>query len=75
MRTKIPSDIKPKQVIKVLERLGFKQYRKRGSHVRLKHPDGRWTQVAIHPKPVPKETLVRILEQAEIDRQDFLKNL
>lgn len=75
MKTNLPSDIKPKQAIRALERLGFRQYKKRGSHVRLKHPDGRWTQVAVHSKPIPKGTLLRILAQAEISREEFLKNL
>lgn len=34
--------------------------------MRLKHPDGRLTQVAIHPKPIPPGTLRKILRQAEI---------
>ena len=54
---RLPSDIKPKDVIKTLEKLGFRRHKSKGSHIRLKHPDGRWTQVAVHPKPIPSGTL------------------
>ncbi|MBU2530223.1 MAG: type II toxin-antitoxin system HicA family toxin [Elusimicrobia bacterium] len=75
MKAKLSSDIKPQKVIKALERLGFKKHKKRGSHIHLKHSDGRWTQVSVHPKPVPKGTLGKILGQAEISHQEFLENL
>lgn len=63
---KLPADIKPQELIKILKKLGFAEKGKRGSHVRLKHPDGHWTQVAVHPKPVPKGTLKKILRQTKI---------
>jgi predicted RNA binding protein YcfA (HicA-like mRNA interferase family) len=37
------------KVIKALSKLGFKIVRKHGSHVVLKHPDGRLTVVPVHP--------------------------
>lgn len=36
------------KVIKVLDKLGFKIIRKKGSHVILKHPDGRVIIVPVH---------------------------
>ncbi len=39
----------PRKVIKVLVKLGFKPVRQHGSHMILKHPDGRITVVPIHP--------------------------
>jgi predicted RNA binding protein YcfA (HicA-like mRNA interferase family) len=38
----------PKKVVKALSILGFKVARKRGSHVVLKHSDGRVTVVPVH---------------------------
>lgn len=73
--TKLPSDIKAERAIKTLKRLGFERFKARGSHVRLVHPDGRWTQIACHPYPIPKGTLKKILREAEIPLEDFLKNL
>lgn len=72
---KVPPDLKPQEVIKALARAGFQKHRGKGSHIRLKHPDGRWTQVAVHPKPVPLGTLRKILRQAEITIEELLKNI
>ncbi len=45
--TRIPR-IKGKELTRILERAGFQIDRTRGSHVFLKHPDGRATAVPIH---------------------------
>lgn len=73
--SKLPRNIKGKQLIKALKRLGFEEESAKGSHVRLTHSDGRWTQVAVHPKPIPVGTLRVILKQAEISVEELLKNL
>jgi predicted RNA binding protein YcfA (HicA-like mRNA interferase family) len=39
----------PQKIIKALSKLGFNIVRKHGSHVVLKHPDGRLTVVPVHP--------------------------
>lgn len=72
--TKLPRNIKPQRIIKLLEKLDFVRGKGRGSHVRLAHPDGRWTQIAVHPKPIPIGTLKKIVDQAKIT-QDQLKEL
>ena len=64
--SKLPRNIKPQKLIKALTRFGFREIGGKGSHIRLKHIDGRWTQVAVHQKPVPQGTLRAILRQAEI---------
>lgn len=71
---RVPRNIKPKQAIKFLEKLGFIQGKGKGSHIRLTHPDGRWTQVAVHPRPIPEGTLRKIIKQAEITDEQ-LKDL
>jgi len=38
-------------------------------------PDGRWTQVAIHTKPIPQGTLKAILKQSGVTVEDLLKNM
>ena len=73
--SKLPRNVKGKQLITILERLGFKIVGKRGSHFRLVHSDGRWTQVAVHPKPIPQGTLRAILRQIDIATEDLLKLL
>lgn len=72
--SKIPRNVKPQQVIKFLEKLMFKTGKGKGSHIRLTHPDGRWTQVAVHPRPTPQGTLKKIIKQAEITDEQ-LKDL
>lgn len=69
--SKLPTNIKGRDLIKTLEKFGFVQTGGKGSHVRLKHPDGRWTQVAVHTKPIPQGTLRAILRQSKLDVEDF----
>jgi predicted RNA binding protein YcfA (HicA-like mRNA interferase family) len=40
--------LKPRQVIRILETLGFIEVRQRGSHKQFRHPDGRATTVPDH---------------------------
>ena len=40
--------LKPRDVISILIKLGFKEARQRGSHKQYRHPDGRGTTVPIH---------------------------
>ena len=43
-----PPVLKSREVLALLERRGFVQVRQRGSHVQLRHPDGRGTTVPMH---------------------------
>ncbi len=69
--SKLPRNVKPQKLIKFLEKLGFTKTGGKGSHVRLTHPDGRWTQVAVHPGPVPTGTLKKIISQTQLADQDL----
>ena len=40
--------LKPQEVCRRLEALGFVTVRQRGSHVQFRHPDGRGTTVPVH---------------------------
>lgn len=40
--------LKPAEVVKLLEKLGFQEVRQRGSHKQMRHPDGRGTTVPCH---------------------------
>jgi predicted RNA binding protein YcfA (HicA-like mRNA interferase family) len=40
--------LKPREVISMLEALGFSEVRQRGSHKQFRHRDGRGTTVAVH---------------------------
>lgn len=73
--SKVPRNIKGKDLVKALRKLGFNVVGSRGSHIRLSHPDGRWTQVAVHSKPIPVGTLSAILRQTKLEVTDILKVL
>ena len=65
---------KPDEVIKVLEKLGFKKIRQSGSHAVFQHSNGRWTTVPIHKgKDVAKGTLKKILKDIELTYEEFRK--
>jgi predicted RNA binding protein YcfA (HicA-like mRNA interferase family) len=40
--------LKPADVCRILERLGFVNVRQRGSHIQYRHADGRGTTVPMH---------------------------
>jgi predicted RNA binding protein YcfA (HicA-like mRNA interferase family) len=40
--------LKPREVVALLEALGFQEARQRGSHKQFKHEDGRQTTVPFH---------------------------
>ena len=58
-------------LIKYLKRKGFVPTRQKGSHVVLKSPDGRRVTVPLHNE-VDRGTLLAILEEAGISREEFL---
>ena len=62
---------KAKEVLGRLRRAGFEVRRQSGSHVVLRHPDGRQTYVPMHPGDVPAGTFRAILKQAGISEEDF----
>ncbi len=67
--------LKPREVIRALERGGFVVVRTNGSHSRLVHPDDhtRKTTIASHAsKDLPRGTLRDILEQARLSEDEFL---
>ncbi|MCF6158709.1 MAG: type II toxin-antitoxin system HicA family toxin [wastewater metagenome] len=68
------SPAKSEEIIKVLKKLGFERIRQSGSHAIFYHTDGRWTTVPIHKgKDVAKGTLHKILKDAGLSYEEFLK--
>lgn len=59
----------------MLVKFGFEIKRQTGSHVRLIHPDGRATTIAMHNRDLPRGTLRAILKQSGITLEDFSKKL
>ena len=73
MSEKLPV-LSGEEIIKALAKIGFAPVRQKGSHVFLRHADGRRTVVPLH-KEVNKSTLMDIIEQSKLTKADFLKLL
>jgi len=68
---KLPS-LTPKKIIKILENKGFVLDRTKGSHHIYYHPETkRRAVVPIHKRDLPKGTLLEILKQAGISREEL----
>jgi len=65
--------IRGKDLVAFLETLGFTVIRQRGSHVRMKSDDGRYTTVPVHSsEDIPKGLLRKIIrEDLEMTPEDF----
>ncbi len=67
-----------RELIKILENMGFQQIRQSGSsHVFLRHPDGRTTTVSIHAgETIDRGLLNKIIKRdLQITREEFEKCL
>ncbi|MBU4580781.1 type II toxin-antitoxin system HicA family toxin [Patescibacteria group bacterium] len=60
------------KVVKLLSKQGFEIIRQKGSHIFLRHSDGRITVVPNH-KEIDKGTLREIIRQAGLTRDEFLE--
>lgn len=73
--TRLPR-LKGRDLVRTLERLGFQAVRTRGSHVFLKHPDGRVTTVPVHAGETIGPGLLRsILRDIDTSIEDLLEAL
>jgi predicted RNA binding protein YcfA (HicA-like mRNA interferase family) len=63
--------VKPKELLAKLLKLGFIKIRSSGSHIVLRHPDGRQTYIAMHTTDLPEGTYKSILKQAGITKDDI----
>jgi predicted RNA binding protein YcfA (HicA-like mRNA interferase family) len=62
-----------KEVLSKLLRAGFVIKRQSGSHIIIRHPDGRQSYIAMHTKDVPEGTFRKILKQSNITIEEFKK--
>jgi predicted RNA binding protein YcfA (HicA-like mRNA interferase family) len=72
--TKLPR-LSGKEVIKTLSKTGFIAVRQKGSHVIMKKTtqDGIITTVVPNHKEIDKGTLLEIIRQCKLSREEFLK--
>jgi predicted RNA binding protein YcfA (HicA-like mRNA interferase family) len=72
---KLPS-LTPEKVIRILERKGFILDRVKGSHHIYYNPvTKKRVIVPLHKRELPKGTLLEILRQADISRDEFAELL
>lgn len=73
--SKFPS-VTGKQVIAALRKAGFVVERQKGSHVFLRHPNGRTTVVPTHAgETIGPGLLTKILRDAELAKSDLKRLL
>ncbi|MBW8878104.1 MAG: type II toxin-antitoxin system HicA family toxin [Acidobacteria bacterium] len=63
-----------RQVVTALERLGFVEVHRKGSHVKMRHSDGRIIVFPYHDE-VDRFTLKGSLRDAEVDLEVFLREV
>ena len=73
---KLPT-VKSKDLVKILKSIGFLEHRQKStSHLMMKHIDGRRTIVPMHSnKDIPKGTLLTILKDIQITKEELVKIL
>lgn len=71
---RLPS-LTPKKLSRVFQQAGFLIDHQSGSHMTLRHPDGRRAVVPIHNRDLKRGTLLGIIKQAGYTTGDFAKLL
>ena len=63
-----------RQVVRTLERLGFVEVHRKGSHVKMRHEDSRMIVFPFHDE-IDRFTLKGALRDAEVDLEQFVKSI
>ena len=72
---KLPS-LKPRELIKSFEKLGYIVDRQKGSHVILYNPSSkRRLVIPMHTRDIPNGTLLAIVKQSGLTKEEFLKKI
>jgi predicted RNA binding protein YcfA (HicA-like mRNA interferase family) len=68
--------LKPREVARILEKMGFVEVRQRGSHKQYRHPDGRCTTVPFHgSRDISPFLLRQIIKDVRLSPDEFLHQL
>lgn len=71
---RLPRDLSGEDVKRALEQASFIATTQKGSHLKLKHPDGRVVIIPMH-RQLAAGTLRSILRQAGLTLEEFLELL
>ena len=63
-----------RQVLAALQRLGFREVHRKGSHLKMKHSDGRLIVFPFHDE-VDRYTLKGSLRDGGVEVEDFLREV
>ena len=63
--------ISPKNMVKLLNKLGFSETRQKGSHKSFRHADGRTTVIPFHDEDLGRGLLRKILKDIEISPDEY----
>ncbi|MFH1054418.1 MAG: type II toxin-antitoxin system HicA family toxin [Candidatus Woesearchaeota archaeon] len=66
-----------KELVKVLQKIGFNLIRQKGSHMFFEHSDGRTTIIPNHPEEdIDRGLLNKIIKHdLKLTREEFLENV
>ena len=66
--------LKPQEVVRILENLGFAEVRQKGSHRQFRHEDGRATTVPFHKgRDISPRLLRQIASDITLTVEELLK--
>lgn len=66
--------LKPQEVVRILEKLGFVEMRQKGSHKQFRHKDGRATTVPFHKgRDISPRLLRQIASDIELTIEELLE--
>ena len=75
MLARLPG-VRPQELIRVLERVGFEFVRQNGSHRTFENPlTERMVVVPVHPRELPRWLVKKIIKDAELSEEEFRKLL
>ena len=67
--------LKAKEIVAILDRLGFNEVRQKGSHKQFRHPDGRGTTVPFHQgRDISPILLKQIIKDIGLTVEEFMQN-
>ena len=67
--------LKPREIVAILEQLGFYEVRQRGAHKQFRHADGRGTTVPFHTgRDISPILLRQISKDIGLTLEEFLRH-
>ncbi|MDO8503542.1 MAG: type II toxin-antitoxin system HicA family toxin [bacterium] len=68
--------VKASKLLRTLQKLGFYKHHQVGSHIQLKHPDGRRVTLPYHPsREIRRKTLKAIIDDLDMTIEEFIEAL